>query len=235
MNNLIPGERGSVDPLEGATLQDPTPTDHRVSDTPGGDGRGRESRPGRLAPVDLAQWLEERLESLSERWAGAIRSQGSGSGPPVDRVIDEFTSHLVRFLPWMLGPYRETVEPLWVRAAELFGSIAARRGLAAGEVIEEFQILRELVIRDLYRDPPLGGRLPLSLREILRLNRGIDRGVTHASVGHTDAMFFQFFESDGVARLSGEHLVDEVLEQLRMNAEELDVVVGHARTVEYAG
>jgi hypothetical protein len=147
--------------------------------------------------------------------------------------VEDFTKHLVRFLPWMLGPYRETVEPLWIRASELFGSVAARRGLAAGEVIEEFQILRELVIRDLYRDPPLGGRLPLSLREILRLNRGIDRGVTHASVGHTDAMFFQFFEPDGA--LTGENLLLEVLEQVRLNAEELDSVVGHARAVEYAG
>lgn len=135
----------------------------------------------------------------------------------------------------MLGPYRESVEPLWIRASELFGSVAARRGLAAGEVIEEFQILRELVIRDLYRDPPLGGRLPLSLREILRLNRGIDRGVTHASVGHTDAMFFQFFEPDGALSVSGEDLLLEVLEQVRLNAEELDVIVGHARAVEYAG
>jgi hypothetical protein len=216
-------------------MQDSTPTEERVSSRPVRRnleiGRATE----RLAPDELANWLDERRESLSERWAAAIRSQGAGSGAPIDCVVDAFTSHLARFLPWMLGPHRDTIEPVWIRAAELYGSIAARRGLAAGEAIEEFQILRELVIRDLYRDPPLGGRMPLSLREILRLNRGIDRGVTHASVGHTDAMFFQFFESDGVGQAAGEDLIDEVREQIRVNAEELEAVVGHARALEYAG
>lgn len=216
-------------------MEDSTPADQRVSDLlrRGNLEVGRAGE--RLGPVELAEWLDRRRESLSERWAAEIRSQGAGSGVPIDRVVDAFTSHLVRFLPWMLGPHRDTIEPVWIRAAELFGSIAARRGLAAGEAIEEFQILRELVIRDLYRDPPLGGRLPLSLREILRLNRGIDRGVTHASVGHTDAMFFQFFESDGVGGGVGEDLIDEVREQLRVNAEELEAVVGQARALEFAG
>ena len=214
-------------------MQDPTHTGDGVTDPARRDALA--SRVERLAPGDLARWIEERSDALSERWAAAIRSEGSGSGVPVDQVVEEFTTHLVRFLPWMLGPYREVVEPLWIRASELFGSVAARRGLAAGEVIEEFQILRELVIRDLYRDPPLGGRLPLSLREILRLNRGIDRGVTHASVGHTDAMFFQFFESDGALSVSGENLLAEVREQVRVNSEELDVVVGRSKAVEYAG
>lgn len=191
--------------------------------------------PGRLAPGDLAEWLDERLDSLAERWSEAIREQGPGPSGPIDDALDVFTQHLVRFLPWMLGPYRDTVEPLWLRASELFGSVAARRGLAAGEVIEEFQLLRELVIRDLYRDPPLGGRLPLSLREILRLNRGIDRGVTHASVGHTDALFFQFFEGDGMSRRTGEELADEVQAQLRTMTDELEEAVGHARAAEFLG
>lgn len=191
--------------------------------------------PGRLAPGDLAEWLNERLDSLADRWSVAIKEQGPGPSGPIDDALDAFTHHLVRFLPWMLGPYRDTVEPLWLRGSEFFGSVAARRGLAAGEVIEEFQLLRELVIRDLYRDPPLGGRLPLSLREILRLNRGIDRGVTHASVGHTDALFFQFFEGDGLSGRAGEELADEVRAQLRTMADELEEAVGHARAAELVG
>ena len=154
--------------------------------------------------------MSARLDELAQRWSLAIRDDGPGPSEQLDVVLDAFTQHLVRFLPWMLGPYRETVEPLWVKSSELFGSVAARRGLAAGEVIEEFQLLRELVIRDLYKDPPMGGRLPLSLREVLRLNRGIDRGVTHASVGHTDALFFQFFEGEGAAPSDPIDLADEV-------------------------
>ena len=186
----------------------------------------------RLAPGELAEWLGARVDDLADRWSMGIRDQGPGGPGRFDEVLDAFTRHLVRFLPWMLGPYRDTVEPLWLKGSELFGSVAARRGLAAGEVIEEFQLLRELVIRDLYRDPPLGGRLPLSLREILRLNRGIDRGVTHASVGHTDALFFQFFEGEGAVSSDQDELVSEVLGQLRAMSGELDEVVEHARATE---
>ncbi len=190
----------------------------------------RHTRP--LAPGELAEWLGARLDELARRWSLAISDDGPGPSEQFDVVLDAFTQHLVRFLPWMLGPYRETVEPLWVKSSELFGSVAARRGLAAGEVIEEFQLLRELVIRDLYRDPPLGGRLPLSLREILRLNRGIDRGVTHASVGHTDALFFQFFEGEGTAASEPTELAGEVLDQLATMSRELDEIVAHARSAE---
>lgn len=203
----------------------PTP---RVSD-------GTPDSPAQVAPGELAEWLGQRIDDVAERWSAAIRDQESPGTESEDQIVDAFTRHLVRFLPWMLGPYRDSVEPLWTRSAELFGSVAARRGLAAGEVIEEFQVLRELVIRDLYRDPPLGGRLPLSLREILRLNRGIDRGVTHASVGHTDALFFQFFEADGAVGATGEELLQEVLEQLGHIEEEMATVIGYARAAEFAG
>jgi len=114
----------------------------------------------------------------------------------------------------MLGPHRDQILPLWIRGFELFGAVAAKRGLAAGEAIEEVHLLRELVIRDLYRDPPMGGTVPLSLREVLRLNRALDRAVTHASVGHTDALFFEFFEAEGAALLRGEDIAAEVAEQL---------------------
>jgi hypothetical protein len=88
--------------------------------------------------------------------------------------------------------------------------------------VEEFQILREAVIRLLYQDPPLGGRVPLSLREVLRLNRAIDRGVTHASVGHTDALFFSLFEGSGIPDVPpAEELVVEVRAQLEVIRTEL--------------
>lgn len=177
--------------------------------------------------MELATWLTERVPHLHQTWSAEIRARGLGNGTDVDRVVDRFVGRLVGMLPLLLGPQRRDVQPLWVRSCELFGVMAAKRGLAAGEVIEEFHILRELVIRELYRDPPLGGRVPLSLREVLWLNRAIDGGVTHASVGHTDAMFFQFFERDGDARaMTGSALAREAAEQLDVIGGELLAIVG---------
>lgn len=182
----------------------------------------------RIGPAELAGWLEERASRLGELWWEEIRSRGSGVGADVNGVVERFVDELVAMLPLLLGPKRELILPLWTRTAELFGTVAAKRGLAAGEVIEEFHLLRELVIRDLYRDPPLDGRLPLSLREILRLSRALDRAVTHASVGHTDAMFFQFFEVDRDSDLPAPDIAAEACAQLDLIHEELGLILSHS-------
>jgi hypothetical protein len=186
--------------------------------------------------MELATWLHERVGELQRLWSDELRARGTVQDTAVDGVVDLFVGQLVSILPFLLGPYRDEMEPLWVRTAELFGRVAAKRGLAAGEVIEEFHILRELVIRDLYRDPPLDGRLPLSLREILRLNRALDRGVTHASVGHTDAMFFQFFEAAGAAGARGDAgIAEEAEAQLGAIRDEFQEVCAHAATAANGG
>lgn len=141
------------------------------------------------------------------------------------RFVDLF----VTMLPANLGPYREQVEPLWLQASELFGQVAAQRGLAAGEVIEEFQILREALIRLLYAEPPTVGGARVSLRDILRLNGIVDRGVTQASVGHTDALFFALFQGSGVAESLDEELLAEIDDQLETVAREYRSVMGALR------
>ncbi len=181
----------------------------------------------RVAPRELAEWLERKLPDIGEQWAKRIRESGLGHGEPWDRIIAAFKSLFVEFLPALLGPMRVEVRPVWDRCAELFGATAAQRGLAAGEVIEELQVLRELVIRELYRDPPMGGQVPLSLREILQLNRAIDRAVTHGSVGHTDALFFQLFEKgEREDPMPPMDLADEVLQQLGVIRSEFESTVG---------
>jgi hypothetical protein len=184
-----------------------------------------------VAPLELAEWLERKLPDIGEQWAKRIRESGLGQGEPWDRIMAAFTSLFVEFLPPLLGPMRVEVRPVWDRCAELFGATAAQRGLAAGEVVEELQVLRELVIRELYRDPPMGGQVPLSLREILQLNRAIDRAVTHGSVGHTDALFFQLFEKgEPEDALSPTELADEVLQQLSVIRSEFEATVGASVT-----
>ena len=176
--------------------------------------------------MELMSWLRERVPGLKEGWVNEIRARGPDGGREIARVVEMFAEQVVDLLPSMLGPQRDQIQPLWDRGAELFGAVAAKRGLAAGEAIEELHILRELVIRDLYRDPPPDGSVPLSLREILRLNRALDRAVTHASVGHTDALFFEFFEgAEGGSLLHGDDVAAEAERQLVAIRDEVRLIL----------
>ncbi len=189
----------------------------------------------KVSPAEFAAWVEQRLPRLVHRWHREILSRYDSS-QGVNGLLEEFLTLLAGFLPALLGPHRDQVEPVWIRASELFGAVAARRGLAAGEVIEEMQLLREAVIRLLYQDPPVGGRTRLSLREVLRLNRAVDTGVTHASVGHTDAMFFWLFEGSGIpdAPPTGE-LLTELRSQLDGIRADLCEILGHLPGTEVPG
>jgi hypothetical protein len=188
-------------------------------------GRGERAR-----PLDLARYLQEHSAELAETWTAEIVARDLGQGTYYDRVVRRFVARFTGLLPWMVGPHSAHVHPLWDRAAELFGAMSAKRGLAAGEVIEEFQVLRDLLIRLIFRDPPREG--PLSLRDILRLNRIVDSGVTYASVGHTDALFFQYLEAQDVpVHSSPEEIIDEAERQLAMIEDELEQIVGDAAPV----
>jgi len=173
---------------------------------------------------ELSDWIERRIPFLRQRWLRELVSRYDGEPAGVNVLLDDFIDTVLAVLPGMLGPHREQIETSWLRCSELFGAVAARRGLAAGEVIDEFQLLREAVIRLLYQDPPLGGQV-LSLRDVLRLNRAIDVGVTHASVGHTDALFFALFQGSGITDAPR---VSEFMTEVR---DELDSLRGEVRTI----
>lgn len=164
--------------------------------------------------MDLARWVENQTVTLADSWRTAIVSRSGPWPVEIDPLMSRFLDVLVSMVPGCLGPRRAQVEPVWLQAAELYGSIAALRGLAAGDVIEEFQGLRESLIRHLYDHPPEGGRAELGLRETLRLNRIVDQGVTQASVGHTDALFFALIEGSGVPVAITPQMLAELEEQL---------------------
>lgn len=172
-------------------------------------------------PAELSRWLEDGAGPLAERWLASVRGRDVSLGNGVEELLQGFFGVLLRLLPLTVGPMRETAETLWVQVAELFGSLAAQRGLAAGEVIEEFQILREALIRLLWASPPVAEPSALALREVLRLNRVIDQGVTHASVGHTDALFFALFQGSGVPDSLNDDARYEIREQLQAMGNEV--------------
>jgi hypothetical protein len=146
----------------------------------------------------------------------------------VEELLEQFLELLLDLLPGLLGRYRDQLEPLWTQTSELFGSLAANRGLAAGEAVEEAQFLREAVLRLLYQDPPLAPTGPMGLREVLRLNRVIDVLVTYTSVGHTDALFFALFQGSGVP----ERLSDDVRYEIRSQLEAIRASLDEVRVVQ---
>jgi hypothetical protein len=146
----------------------------------------------------------------------------------VEELLEQFIELLLDLLPGLLGRYRDQLEPLWTQTSELFGSLAANRGLAAGEAVEEAQFLREAVLRLLYQDPPLAPTGPMGPREVLRLNRVIDELVTYTSVGHTDALFFALFQGSGVP----ERLSDDVRYEIRSQLEAIRVLVDEVQVVQ---
>jgi len=148
---------------------------------------------------EWARWTEERVAS-----APTIRR------PTIDRHL----GLLVDILIEMSGPLRRHARELWLSACEAYGKTAAERGLAAGEVVEEIQYLRELLIRHLSE---VVAALPAraSMAAVLRLNRMVDKGIAHAVVGYTDALVETLFNQRGVPVGVSGPLEDEIEQRLK--------------------
>ena len=105
----------------------------------------------------------------------------------------------------------------------IYGSLAARRGLAAGEVVEDLQLLREVILRLLLQDPPEPGfGDPAFSRELLILSRALDLGVVQASVAYTDELFFAHLQGSGIPGPVTPEVEQEVGLQLANLAREVE-------------
>ena len=149
-------------------------------------------------PFDLAGWMRSRAPEVAERWADELRDAERGWRDAARPVLEPFARTIASMLPVMVTPGRVEILPLWNECASLFGSVAARRGRSAGEVIEEVQLLREVLLVMLFRDVAANPSSALPLRELLLLNRAIDTAVTQAGVGYTDLLFFSLLHDSGI-------------------------------------
>jgi len=214
--------RDSAQPAEIPSSRSPARSAHPSSGTPHPSSSARQPSPGTIQPTSstthpahksLGEWLEVQRGFLAGYWFDEILHRVSME-PEMERILERFLNLLTRMIPGALDHRRSVVDPVWKRAAELYGTLGAQRGLAAGDIVEEFQIVREAVVRILFQAPPMRYGSALTLSDALRLNRFLDSGVTHASIGHTDGLFFALFQGSGVSPVPDAKLVAEVEEQL---------------------
>ncbi len=194
--------------------------------TSGGEAGPQEPHPPSSAlpmnEAELEAWLEEYAPEIARRWGVELRARAGGEAGPLDPLRDEIARALVLYLGPAVSPWREEVEPLLHQAAALYGNVAGLRGLAAGEVVEEVQVLREVLLRLLFRSGTSDSvSRVVDLRELLRLNRVVDQVVTHANVAHIDTLFFNLLHGTGVTEPAGEELIDGLRYELVQLNDEL--------------
>ncbi len=180
-------------------------------------------RPSRPALDVVGRAIAANRDRLIQRWTEWVLRRLTHA-PKLHRpTLERQIALLVDFMIELAGPLRRHVLEAWYGACDLFGRTAAARGLAAGEVVEEIQYLRELLIRTV--SEPIA-TLPArqAMAAVLRLNRAMDRGISHAVVGYTDSLVEILFERQGVPVSAATADVDELatrLEQMERDLAEL--------------
>lgn len=147
---------------------------------------------------------------IKTRQAGGAVVEVGELARPLNLILD--------LLVLMAGPLRREARDSWFAATELYGRLAEVRGLSAGEVVDELQQLRELLIRelgDLFVALPSRQQLPV----VLRVSRVLDMAVSSAVVGYTDALVAKMFSREGVPVPTAENAKD-LLDQLAELEEE---------------
>ena len=136
--------------------------------------------------------IAEMRDTMVSQWADWLGDRITAA-PTIPRsTVEREFRLLFDVMTEMVGPLRREVNTVWFHVCEHYGRVASARGLAAGEVVEELQFLRELLIRNLA--PVLVAmRARQGMAIMLRLNRVIDKGVAVAVVGYTDALVATLF------------------------------------------
>jgi hypothetical protein len=137
--------------------------------------------------IAASKTITTQRDAMVTRWSEWLGERMMTSRAVSRTLVERELGAMMDVLSSMVGPLRRETKPIWARVTEHYGRIAAARGLAAGEVVEEMQYLRELLIR--YLAPAIAALRPRQgMALLLRLNRIVDQGVANAVVGYTDAL-----------------------------------------------
>jgi hypothetical protein len=158
---------------------------------------------------------------MVERWAEWLGDRMTTSKAIPRDTVERELGLVVDTLAGLIGPLRREIRPVWKRVTEHYGRIGAARGLAAGEIVEEMQYLRELLIR--FLAPTVAAMRPRQgMALFLRLNRLVDTGVAMAVVGYTDALAATLLTSEESPSNGMEVDPEEVGRQINVFEGELD-------------
>lgn len=137
--------------------------------------------------IAASRAIAEQREAMVARWLEWLGDRVTGTRAAPRELVEEEFRLILDVFSALVGPLRRETRPIWQRVAERYGRHAAERGLAAGEVVEELQYLRELLIR--YLATAIAALRPRQgMALLLRLNRLVDKGIAMAVVGYTDAL-----------------------------------------------
>lgn len=165
----------------------------------------------------MKNWLEGRERVIADRWVQELRTgRDSGNSEGLD-ILEALARHLVSFLQPCFGDQRESALEVWQAATHLYGSVALLRGLAAGEVVDELQLLRGVILRQFLTEMAREGGDPgkaLPIMDLMALNRILDQGVSRASIAYVDDLFFTHLQGSGVPGGLDEERKAEIRRQL---------------------
>ena len=170
--------------------------------------------------------MAEMRDPMVQQWADWLGDRMTAHSVPRPTVERELRL-LIDVMTEMVGPMRRDVKRIWYGSCEHYGRVAMTRGLAAGEVVEEMQFLRELLIRNL--SPVLAAmRVRQGMATMLRLNRVLDKGIAEAVSGYTNALVATLMTQNGVPTSETELDPAEIDKQLESIECELASTTGKA-------
>lgn len=181
----------------------------------------RSSHPTQLA---AAKATHDARDAMVAEWADWQADRAGSRHIPRPTVERQFRL-VIETLVEMLGPLKREANSVWQHVMEHYGRTAAARGLAAGEVVEELQQLRVLLIKH------IGGvvaamRPRRAVAVFLRMNAIVDRGIAVAVVGYTDALVASLLMTDrDTDRLTAAN-ADDLSHQLGGLEAELEPLAG---------
>jgi hypothetical protein len=177
----------------------------------------RSSNPSMMA---VGQSLRDQRDRLVADWSAWLAKRMAAVHHIAWPTVERHLALLVDAFIELSGPLGRPAAEAWNAACEVYGQTAAARGLASGEVVEEFQRFRELLVIGL-SDAVVSLPPRKAMAAVIRLNRSLDKGLAHAVVGYTDALVEILLNRRGVPIVASEPAEDEVLRRLEQLEEEV--------------